>query len=138
MNKNPSWSGSRTQKYIVRHSHTVFSLVILIMWLLRKKTGEKYCYDIQYIFGLHEDFFLYTRKRFSGKPIFFTPQLLLDKLWLHQGRIYPISISKKGKKSRLFFSWRTIAEDERYITKRYYNKCIKFPVRHFLVEFLID
>ena len=39
-------------------------------------------YDVEYIFGpwncSNEDFCSYTRKRFSGKPIFFMSELLLD------------------------------------------------------------
>ena len=33
--RNLPWSGFRVQKYTLRHSNTVFSLVKLIMWLLR-------------------------------------------------------------------------------------------------------
>ena len=45
------WSGSRAQTYIVRPSNIVFSLVTLMMWLLRTNDSTT-CYGVQYIFGL--------------------------------------------------------------------------------------
>ena len=62
-------SGSRVH---VRHSNIVFSLVRLIMWLLR--TNES-------------TILLWCTIYFWGSEFFLTPQLVLDKLCMRQGNL---------------------------------------------------
>ena len=86
MNRSLQWRGSRAQKYVLRHSN-IFSLCysweknesIILQWrriylgLLNRFMG---------------DFCSYTRKQFSGKPIYWRRNYYLISSWSTQPELY--------------------------------------------------
>ena len=85
----PPWSCSRARINFLRHSNTVFSLVRLIMWLLRTNKStvllwRKKC--IRALEQLHEGFSVIGAHQNFENPDFFMPKLLLKELWRYLGK----------------------------------------------------
>ena len=75
MNRHLPWSGSRAQNYIVRHSNILHSFV-LSSHMIGQTIEISDCYDAPWEISVH------TIKRNDYQASrFFTPQLLIDKLW---------------------------------------------------------
>ena len=74
MNKSLTWSGSRAQKYIVRHSNTVVPLVELIMWRLKTNVSILLLTRTVYLWALeplHGRFlFIHTQADFFSRNFY--------------------------------------------------------------------